>query len=103
MILYAISAFLCSSPPFSGSKLDKNEKKLSDLRISKNSRENAQRHNYSHQMMGKNRVYNLWDGGPTPVARGGSGAETPPLVARQKRGLQLPWDLFQNSSLLLFC
>ena len=41
------------------------------------------------------------DSGPTPVARGGSGAKAPPLATRPKRGLQLPWDLLKNSPLLL--
>jgi len=53
-------------------------------------------------MRGKNRVYNLWDGGQTPVARGGSGAKAPPLAARQKRGLQLPWDLLQTVTLRFY-
>jgi len=35
--------------------------------------------------------------GLTPVARGGCGP--PPLAPRPKRGLQLPWDLPQNSLL----
>jgi len=35
-------------------------------------------------MREKNRVNTLWDGGPIPVARGGSGSGTPPLAARPK-------------------
>ena len=30
--------------------------------------------------------------GPTPVARGGCRAKAPPLAARPKRGLHLPWE-----------
>ena len=37
--------------------------------------------------------------GPTPVARGSSGANVPLLAARPKRDLQLPWDLLPNSLL----
>jgi len=37
--------------------------------------------------------------GPTPVPRGGCGAEAPTLAARLKRGHQLPWDLLQYSPL----
>jgi len=38
----------------------------------------------------KERDYNPWDSGPTPVARGGCSAEAPPLAARTKNALKQP-------------
>jgi len=37
--------------------------------------------------------------GPNPMAHGGCRVKAPPLATRPKRGLQLPWDLLQNSPL----